>query len=132
MAIVQHAERDLMTLGETIEPLAEIAPASVATRARALVAAHALDEADCRLLLEALGLAAEPAGPGTRTCVRCGRAYEHPGVRRRDSFCSGHCYREAGGAPGEAAAPDPPSGTTGGADGGAPRTNSAPTTSPPS
>ncbi|WP_371502870.1 hypothetical protein OG871_37120 [Kitasatospora sp. NBC_00374] len=49
--------RDLATLGETIEPADVLAP-SVQERVRRLVASRARDRDDCRMLLEALGLAA--------------------------------------------------------------------------
>ncbi|MER8187744.1 hypothetical protein [Kitasatospora sp. NPDC094015] len=56
------AARDLSTLGETIEPVVQAVPESVLARARLVVASFAHDAADCRQLLEALGLL-EPVDP---------------------------------------------------------------------
>ncbi|MFF1902994.1 hypothetical protein [Kitasatospora sp. NPDC058218] len=114
----QRADRDLTTLGEIIEPAAAAAPAPVRARARLVVAAHSRDREDCRALLQALGLEREDdtedagtAGAAARICVHCGRSYQHPGVRRRDRFCSTRCYRLSGEQPGAAAtaaAPEAP------------------------
>ncbi|MFE2722088.1 hypothetical protein [Kitasatospora sp. NPDC059327] len=88
--------------------MTEVAPASVRTRARLLVASRSHDREDCRALLQALGLDGEDAetpDPGqdtARICVHCGHAYHHPGVRRRDRFCSARCYRSSGETPGTA------------------------------
>ncbi|MGV9269152.1 hypothetical protein ACWDRR_31310 [Kitasatospora sp. NPDC003701] len=107
---MQRADRDLTTLGEIIEPVTAVAPAPVRARARLVVAAHSRDREDCRALLQALGLdrveADDTVAPGAaaRICVHCGRAYQHPGVRRRDRFCSTRCYRLSGEQPGAAAA----------------------------
>ncbi|MEV0531842.1 hypothetical protein [Kitasatospora sp. NPDC050463] len=104
----QRADRDLTTLGEIIEPVATVAPAPVRARARLVVAAHSRDREDCRALLQVLGLDREDdpddTGAAARICVHCGRAYQHPGVRRRDRFCSTRCYRLSGEQPGAAAA----------------------------
>ncbi|WP_441248057.1 hypothetical protein [Kitasatospora sp. McL0602] len=50
------ASRDLLTLGNIVESAAEPAPAALRARVQRVVAAHARDRDDCRLLLEALGL----------------------------------------------------------------------------
>lgn len=93
-----QADRDLMTLGDIIARVNEPVPEPVSARARLVVASYARDAEDCRLLLEELGLIGEHGGsPGGRVCAHCGRQFQHPGVRRRDSFCSNHCYRQTAG-----------------------------------
>ncbi|MFE2916510.1 hypothetical protein ACFXI0_34855 [Kitasatospora indigofera] len=97
--------RDLQTLIDTVEPVAAGTPAlpePVARRVLSVVARHARDAQDRRLLLDALGLIpddgeAGPAGEAaaSRCCVGCGRPFDHSGVRRRDRFCSARCYRTA-------------------------------------
>ncbi|KQV10744.1 hypothetical protein [Kitasatospora sp. Root107] len=91
-----HASRDLTTLGNTLESVTEIATAATRARARLVVASHAQDAEDCRMLLTQLGLITAPHGPH-RICVRCGREYDHPGIRRRDRFCSDRCYHSSSG-----------------------------------
>ncbi|MCP2311664.1 hypothetical protein FHR36_004827 [Kitasatospora paracochleata] len=54
---VQGKNRDLSTLSETIEPAPQTVDEAIAVRARAVVAAHARDGDDQRLLLALLGLA---------------------------------------------------------------------------
>ncbi|GAA1181727.1 hypothetical protein F4556_006015 [Kitasatospora gansuensis] len=90
-----QAGRDLTTLGSTLEHVTEVASADTRARARLVVASHAIDAADCRMLLTQLGLTPDPYDPHGphRICVRCGREYDHPGIRRRDRFCSDRCYR---------------------------------------
>ncbi|MFC9331691.1 hypothetical protein [Kitasatospora sp. NPDC057015] len=96
--------RDLQTLIDTVEPVAGGMPVvsePAARRVLSVVACHARDAEDCRLLLRALGLIPdEEVGPvgeeaASRCCVGCGRPFDHPGVRRRDRFCSARCYRTA-------------------------------------
>ncbi|MFD0526879.1 hypothetical protein ACFQ1I_05770 [Kitasatospora arboriphila] len=56
-----HADRDLAMLGENVEPAGALRPETL-DRVRAVVAEHARDGEDRRLLLEVLGLAGdEPA-----------------------------------------------------------------------
>ncbi|MCX5215829.1 hypothetical protein OG689_42530 [Kitasatospora sp. NBC_00240] len=92
--------RDLRTLTDTVEPVAGMMPVPVARRAIVVVASYARDADDCRRLLRALGLIPEEEQVGeeqraaaSRACVGCGRPFDHPGVRRRDRFCSVGCYR---------------------------------------
>ncbi|GHH80489.1 hypothetical protein GCM10018781_61100 [Kitasatospora indigofera] len=97
--------RDLQTLIDTVEPVPGGMPAlpePMARRVLSVVARHARDAQDCRLLLEALGLIPDdgqvgPAGEeaASRCCVGCSRPFDRPGVRRRDRFCSARCYRAA-------------------------------------
>ncbi len=94
--------RDLRTLIDVVEPVAGgVVSGPVARRALWVVACHARDAEDCGLLLQVLGLIPEeqerPVGEeaASRSCVGCGRPFDHPGVRRRDRFCSARCYRAA-------------------------------------
>ena len=59
------AARDLLTLGETVEAVSEPIPTDVQARARLVVAAHARDGADCRMLLDLLGLTPAEDSAGT-------------------------------------------------------------------
>ncbi|PBC80015.1 hypothetical protein BX265_4849 [Streptomyces sp. TLI_235] len=67
-------------------------PEAVLAHARRTVAGRATSPADCHALLDALGLLADKP-LGKPTCARCHRTFHHPGIRRRNSFCSEQCYR---------------------------------------
>ncbi|MFJ8039200.1 hypothetical protein ACIRBX_01640 [Kitasatospora sp. NPDC096147] len=53
-----RANRDLTTIADTIEPTDHIVPPALRAKVHEVVAAHARDGEDRRLLLEALGLSA--------------------------------------------------------------------------
>ncbi|PBC70610.1 hypothetical protein BX265_5156 [Streptomyces sp. TLI_235] len=60
-----HADRDLAALGEIVEPV-DLVEDETVHRVRTVVANHAHDRADFRLLLEALGLATDDPRTATR------------------------------------------------------------------
>lgn len=62
-----RANRDLTTIADTIEPTDHAVPPALRARVRGVVAAHARDGEDCRLLLEALGLSAGEEPPAQRS-----------------------------------------------------------------
>jgi len=66
------AARDLLTLGETVEAVSAPIPTDVQARARLVVAAHARDGADCRMLLDLLGLTPVENAAGADTPDRSG------------------------------------------------------------
>lgn len=70
----------------------EILTPEVCARARRVVAMHADGAADCRDLLEALGLIDPPAeAAGTTTCPNCHTRHRPAGRSRAAKYCSAAC-----------------------------------------